>query len=197
MTAEAEEPRATPAELAARDFMRWRAGDPTALERLVRRVTPTLWHIARAYGLSRDSAEDVVQASWLALARAADSVRDPQAVLSWLYVTTRREALRVSRGSRREHSVEPGELGEALHPEPGLEDDVVADEEARTLWRLVARLSPRCQRLLRVVAFEDRPDYRSLSTELAMPVGGIGPTRRRCLDKLRTLLADDPEWSRQ
>jgi hypothetical protein len=46
-----------------------------------------------------------------------------------------------------------------------------------------------------VIAFDDRPDYASLSTELGIAVGSIGPTRGRCLDKLRGLLAADPEWS--
>src|SRR5438046_2185034 len=63
------------------------------------------------------------------------------------------------------------------------------------LWQL-ARSSARCRHLLRVIACEDRPDYASLTVQLGMPVGGIGPTRRRCLDKLRALLRADPEWGR-
>jgi hypothetical protein len=59
----------------------------------------------------------------------------------------------------------------------------------------VTRLSDRCQRLLRVIAFHDRPDYSKLSTELSMPVGSIGPTRSRCLKKLRESLGTDPAWS--
>lgn len=43
---------------------------------------------------------------------------------------------------------------------------------------------------MRIVAFEDRPDYRRLAEEMQIPVGSIGPTRGRCLDKLRALLAD-------
>ena len=73
---------------------------------------------------------------------------------------------------------------------------VFTDRAAGVLWRHVGQLSERCRRLLRVIAFDDRPDYAALTVQLGMPVGGIGPTRRRCLDKLRARLAADPEWSR-
>ncbi|HST66700.1 MAG TPA: sigma-70 family RNA polymerase sigma factor [Mycobacteriales bacterium] len=188
-------PRSRFADGAAADFLDWRAGDADALGRLVRRVTPTLWHVARAYGLSREAAEDVVQSSWVTLARAADTVREPQAIVSWLCVTTRREAARVVRRTRLEDSTEPAVLAEQGPPAADLADAVLADDEAAALWRRVDQLPPRCRQLLRIVAFEDRPDYRSISAELSMPVGSIGPTRRRCLDKLRELLADDTHRS--
>jgi hypothetical protein len=55
-------------------------------------------------------------------------------------------------------------------------------------------LPERCQQLLRLVAFSDRPDYQAVSEALDMPIGSIGPTRGRCLAKLRTSLASDPSW---
>lgn len=60
------------------------------------------------------------------------------------------------------------------------------------LWSAVRRLAERCQRLLRVIAFEDRPDYARIAADLGMPVGSIGPTRNRCLAKLRALLDAPP-----
>jgi hypothetical protein len=48
-----------------------------------------------------------------------------------------------------------------------------------------------------VIAFAERPDYAALSEALGMPVGSIGPTRGRCLAKLRSLLTADPEWGSQ
>ena len=68
-------------------------------------------------------------------------------------------------------------------------------EDQRSLWRSVSRLSERCQALLRIIAFVDRPDYGAVSEALGMPVGSIGPTRGRCLAKLRSLLTADPSWS--
>lgn len=182
-------------EVAAREFSAWRAGDPAALDRLVRLLTPVLWHLVRAYGLDRESAEDVVQTTWLALVRNVDSVRDPQAVLRWATTTARREAWRTARAGKREDVAEPQALDAALPPVGGPDVDVLAAGAARTLWRHVAELPERCRRLLRVIAFEDRPDYATLSAELGMKIGSIGPTRGRCLDKLRGLLAADPEWS--
>ncbi len=70
----------------------------------------------------------------------------------------------------------------------------LATAAQRVLWRNVAKLSERCRQLLRVIAFAERPDYATLSSALGMPVGSIGPTRGRCLAKLRMLLASDPEW---
>jgi RNA polymerase sigma factor (sigma-70 family) len=183
-------------EVAGREFIAWRSGEPAALERLVRRVTPTLWHLARAHRLNDAAAEDVVQATWLLLVRRADSVRDGHAVLAWLTMTARREAWRASKSEQQEDSMEPGVLEAAVPPQDGVDGQVVADDEARTLWRQVARLSERCRRLLRTIAFDDRPDYRKLSAELGMPHGSIGPTRQRCLSKLRELLANDVEWSK-
>jgi RNA polymerase sigma factor (sigma-70 family) len=182
----------------ARDFVRWRGGDPQALESLVRGFTGVLWHVARASGLDAAAAEDVVQLTWLALVRHADSIRDPQALPGWLITSARRLAVRTARAGQREVTA----LDEEVLERPGAdgsgpEDLVVASEEAGVLWRHVTRLSERCQRLLRVVAFAHRPEYTSLAAELNMPVGGIGPTRRRCLDKLRTALDGDPDWSRR
>jgi DNA-directed RNA polymerase specialized sigma24 family protein len=77
----------------------------------------------------------------------------------------------------------------------GPEQDALLNDRQTLLWRMVARLSERCQRLLRVIAFEDRPDYARLAIEMEMPVGSIGPTRGRCLAKLRSLLPDETDWS--
>ena len=63
-----------------------------------------------------------------------------------------------------------------------------------TLWRHIAALPERCRALLRVIAFADRPDYAELALALGMPQGSIGPTRGRCLAKLRVALAADPSW---
>jgi DNA-directed RNA polymerase specialized sigma24 family protein len=65
---------------------------------------------------------------------------------------------------------------------------VVTNDENSLLWQALGRLPERCQKLLRIVAWEPRPDYSSVAAGLQMPVGSIGPTRRRCLDKLRVEL---------
>lgn len=176
------------------DLLAWRGGERAALERLVHRLTPMLWHVVRAYRLDESSAEDVVQATWLAFVRAADTITDPQALVRWLTVTARREAWQVARTAARVETVDDDELLRRADPGDGVEATVVREHRDAALWAAVAMLSERCQRLLRVIAFADRPDYAALARGLDMPMGSIGPTRGRCLDKLRALLGPAQEW---
>ena len=201
----AEQTRPTPrrsvaasevADLAAERFRAYRAGDEGALEAMVSSLTPLLWHIVRAYGLDSASAEDVVQNTWLTLVRKADTVSEPQAVLRWLTVTARRDAWRAARAGNRIDLTDDNLSLDVRDPMSSPEDEVVRTADQRALWLAVGKLNQRCQRLLRVIAFFDRPDYAALSQELEMPVGSIGPTRGRCLDKLRAELATaSTDWS--
>lgn len=184
----------TLASRAAAHFDAYRRGDEARMGELVSLLTPILWHTVRSQRLDRESAEDVVQTTWLALVRHADSIADAQAVLQWLIVSARREAWRVV---KREDRVEPRdfEADEILARSDELPESaaVRSDGDGR-LWRHVAKLPERCQALLRVIAFADRPDYAAVAKALGMPVGSIGPTRGRCLAKLRVQLANDSAW---
>ncbi|QWF22158.1 sigma-70 family RNA polymerase sigma factor [Nocardioides sp. LMS-CY] len=171
-------------------FNRWIAGDPAGLDDLVAVMTPVLWHVVRAYRLSDSAAEDVIQNTWLALVRRRSAILDPVAVGGWLTTTARREAWRTAGGKSSPTPVEDDELAHALPQQRSAEDSVVQRDEGDRLWAAVDGLPERCRRLLRVVAFENRPDYRELATELGMPVGSIGPTRGRCLAKLRVALIE-------
>jgi len=184
----------TLASRAAGLFRGYRAGNEACMAELVVTLTPILWHTVRAQRLDRESAEDVVQSTWLALVRGAGSISDPQAVLQWLIVTAKREAWRVAKRSDR---VEPKEFedDDVVTPERELpEERVLRSELDCRLWQHITALPERCQALLRVIAFSDRPDYSAVAKALGMPVGSIGPTRGRCLAKLRLHLANDPAW---
>jgi DNA-directed RNA polymerase specialized sigma24 family protein len=74
------------------------------------------------------------------------------------------------------------------------ESHVVRESGNATLWQHIGELPERCRELLRVIAFADRPDYAAIAQSLGMPVGSIGPTRGRCLAKLRAQLDADPQW---
>jgi RNA polymerase sigma factor (sigma-70 family) len=184
----------TLASQAASMFRAYRAGDEARMGDLVALLTPILWHTVRAQRVAQDAAEDVLQTVWLAFVRSSETIAEPQAVLQWLIVSARREAWR---SVKRTDRVEPTDF------EP---DDVVAspmelpeemvlrsDRQAR-LWQHIAQLPERCRALLRVIAFADRPDYAAVAEALGMPVGSIGPTRGRCLAKLRLQLVSDPGW---
>jgi RNA polymerase sigma factor (sigma-70 family) len=177
-------------ERAAGCFIRWQEGDTRAMDDLVRLMTPVLWHIVRSYGLDRALAEDVVQTTWLTLVRGHAAIADPRAVSGWLTTCARREAWRVGRLQRRADPTEIEQLEPRLAAAPSAEHEASTADESHRLWRAVAQLNERCQRLLRVVAFDERPDYARIAHDLAMPVGSIGPTRQRCLAKLRVALED-------
>ncbi len=180
---------------AGRLFAAYRGGDQAKMADLVSILTPILWHTARSARLDSATAEDVLQTVWLTLIRKGDAITEPLAVLQWLVVTTKREAWRVS---RQQTKVRPEDLettGLADHESSeSVEDAVVRSESDNRLWQHIEALPERCRALLRVIAFADRPDYADLAKALGMPQGSIGPTRGRCLAKLRIALAQDPTW---
>jgi RNA polymerase sigma factor (sigma-70 family) len=172
---------------------RARNGQAGAFDEAVRELNPLLWHVARAQGLGSEEAADVVQTTWLALLRQLHEIRTPQALTGWLVTTARREAWRVRDRSRRQHPTETP-LAALVAAEPPPDEQVVLDERDRILWEHFQTLTPRCQTLLRVVAQVHRPDYAAVAEAMGMPRGSIGPTRGRCLAKLRELLLADPVW---
>ena len=186
-----------PETLAARAadlFRSYLAGETASMSELVTLLTPILWHTARAQRLDQTSAEDVVQTTWLTFVRSVQTISDPQAVLQWLIITTRREAWRVV---KRQDRVQPQEFGPDDFTGRATdlpEEQVLRDDAQARLWQHIAQLPERCRALLRVIAFADRPDYAAVAEALGMPVGSIGPTRGRCLAKLRQSLAADSTW---
>jgi RNA polymerase sigma factor (sigma-70 family) len=180
---------------AGRLFALYRAGEEGQMAELVKILTPILWHTARASRLDAAAAEDVLQTVWLTLIRKADTITEPLAILQWLVVTTKRETWRVARIQARVRPDDP-EVADTSRSErtESVEDAVVRADSDHRLWQHVEGLPERCRALLRVIAFADRPDYAELAQALGMPQGSIGPTRGRCLAKLRLALAQDPTW---
>jgi RNA polymerase sigma factor (sigma-70 family) len=173
---------------------RARDGDRTALDEIVSELNPLLWHVVRAQGLDADESADVVQTTWLEFLRRIEEIRSPQALSAWLVTAAKREAWRVRDRGRREAGDPTVTLAALpdLDPAPG--EDLLLDERDRALWRRFQELPERCRELLRIVAHVDRPDYDAVAEALRIPRGSIGPTRGRCLAKLRELLLDDPLW---
>jgi RNA polymerase sigma factor (sigma-70 family) len=173
-------------------FEEYRQGVPGAIDTLVRLVSPLLWHTARQCGLTAAESEDVVQQTFLSLVRSKDSVSDPLAVVRWLTVSLRRLAWRERANSAKRSNEEPSD--DDLPRAPSAEHTAVLTDQQRRLWEKVGELSERCRRLLAVIAFAPRPDYATIAVDLGIPVGSIGPTRGRCLAKLRTRL-DGGDWT--
>lgn len=191
---EGEEGVGVPASIwdrAADSFARWRDGDARAMDELVRTMTPVLWHVVRAYGLDSMLAEDVVQITWLTLVRRHESIHDAHAVAGWLTTCARRQAWRTGQVHQRVRPTDDIVLAPLLPDDESAEDRAQLADRDRRLWGAVGVLDDRCRRLLRIVAFEERPDYAHIANDLSMPIGSIGPTRQRCLGKLRTALEAD------
>jgi RNA polymerase sigma factor (sigma-70 family) len=174
---------------------RARSGDRESLRELIRTLDPVLWRVARSQGLAAEDAADAVQTAWLELLRRLHDIRTPQAVTAWLITTTRREAWHRQQRARRDLPDGSAVLDAAVDPGPPPDQGLLTDERDRVLWRHFERLSERCRDLLRIVAQVDRPDYTVIAEAFGMPHGSIGPTRGRCLAKLREMLLADPSWA--
>jgi RNA polymerase sigma factor (sigma-70 family) len=161
-------------------------GDQAAWNRLVERFNGLVWSVARAHRLAGADASDVVQTTWLRLVENLDRLQDPERVGAWLATTARRECLRTLRLSARHVPTET-----ELLPDPGtdapLDASLLANERDRALWMAFGGLSERCQMLLRILVADPPPSYEEVGEVLDMPIGSIGPTRQRCLERLRGL----------
>jgi len=179
-------------------FSAFQSGDRSAFDTLVEMATPLLWHTVRAQGVSSVAAEDILQTVWLNLLRSSASVRDPQTIVKWLLTAARREGWRVAKTEQvtrvRTAGTEDDLSRIPVSSDAQPEAVTLRNRRQQQLWSHVQRLSPKCRELLRVIAFADHPDYGSIAESLGMPVGSIGPTRGRCLAKLRDQLARDPAW---
>ena len=172
-----------------------RTGSDDALGQIVNELSPLLWQVARSAGLSQGDAEDVLQTVWMRLITHLDGIHDAGALTGWLVTTTKREAWRVRAASRKQLPVDQDVFADLPNKGPGSEEQVILEDQRRELWAAIGMLSRRCQELLRIMAFAPRSDYATVAAALGMRVGSIGPTRGRCLAKLRALLADGPEGS--
>lgn len=168
-----------------------REGDQASWNALVDEFSPLLWGIARGHRLDTATAGDVVQTTWLKLVENLDRIREPAALPGWLATTARRECLRLLRREDRTRPTDTEDLIVLEADDDPVDTHVLTEERDRHLWAAFERLGDRCRRLLRVLMADPPPAYEHVSEALDMPVGSIGPTRGRCLDKLRAILEPD------
>ena len=167
--------------------MRARNSDKQAWDALVERYAPLIWSICRRYGLGGADADDVGQTVWLHLVDQLDRLRDPAALAGWLATTARRECLRVLRAAQRLQA--SGHVPDIENiPDqhaPIAEQELLTAERHAALREAFTCLPSRCQQLM-VLLLEDPPlPYAQISARLGIPAGSIGPSRARCLNKLR------------
>ncbi len=167
---------------------RARNGDKQAWDEIVERYTSLIWSICRQYRLDDADAEDVGQMVWLHLVGQLDSLRDPAALPGWLATTTRRECIRVRRTAARL----PQAAGSFIDTEnmagqeavPAEQELLLAERHA-ALRAAFSDLPPGYKQLIALLTADPPVSYAEISARLGIPVGSIGPSRSRCLARLR------------
>ena len=164
-------------------------GDLRAWERLVDQYARLIWSITVDFKLIESDAADVAQTTWLRLLEHIDRIEYPDRVGSWLAATARNECLR-SLASRKRVVLghDDIEFDGAMAHGPEIDERLLADESAQVVRDALSRLPRRWQRLLELLMADPPASYADISDELGLPIGSIGPTRGRCLARLRVML---------
>jgi RNA polymerase sigma factor (sigma-70 family) len=167
------------------------AGSQDAWNEIVRRYERLVWSVARAHRLDTSDAADAVQTTWLRLVEHLGAIHEPDRLGAWLATTARRESLRlVGRRRREQGQGDDDDLALVADDAVDVEAALLASERDVTLLRALRRLDERCQRLLRVLSASPPPRYDAVAEAFGMPIGSIGPTRGRCLQRLRGALTE-------
>jgi RNA polymerase sigma factor (sigma-70 family) len=151
---------------------------------IVSRYERLVYTVALRNGLSADDAADVTQSTFVALVDSLDRINDDEKLASWLMTVARRQAWRTRNLSRRTVALE-------VAPE-GSSDPFADWATVAALHDALATLGGTCRELLLALYFErEAPSYSEIAERFGRSIGGIGPLRGRCLDKLRVILGDE------
>lgn len=168
-------------------------GDEDAWDRLLRRYGGLVYSTALRCGLSHDDAADVLQLVSMAMLEHLADLRDTTRLVPWLATTTRRFALQILERTRRQKGALDTVAQEAEASLPAEADmaQAMLDMRDQQLVREAMELLPeRCRRLLTMLFSNDPLPYAEIAKSLGVAIGSLGPTRRRCLDKLRAILEE-------
>lgn len=171
-------------------------GDAAAWDALVRRFAALVHSVPVRHGLPPMDVDDVGQEVFLALARYLPRIENPEALPAWLLITARRLSWRAVQKRRQAVNLAPDgeqagteEPGESALQIPGMESLLADWQRQEALQNGLSRLDEKCRTLLWMLFLDaQEPSYEEICVRLSMPVGSIGPTRTRCLGKLRSIL---------
>jgi RNA polymerase sigma factor (sigma-70 family) len=170
-------------------------GEAIAWEALLDRYAALIYSIPLKYHLSPGDAADVFQSVCVTLIEKLDTVRAPRGLGAWLITTTRRQVLALIRRHQRDQARRVSPSGPLDQPEiadPDLlpEEELLALERHRAVRAAVSQLPANCRTLIRALFTDpdDRMSYQQLAERLGLAMNSLGPTRARCLDRLRQLL---------
>ncbi len=170
-------------------------GEAKCWEALVQRYQRLIFAVVRRIGLDEHTAADVFQTVFSRLLSHLPKIADPTRLQAWIVTTAKREALlQRSRGQRWVSMTQEDESGDAADEWDVADETLHTEQALAELQQLhqvrqgLARLDPRCRELMELL-FDDRDTplaYDAIAAQLGMAVGSIGPTRARCLAKLRS-----------
>jgi RNA polymerase sigma factor (sigma-70 family) len=170
-------------------------GESASWDALIDRYDGLIYSIPLKYGLSEADSADVFQSVCVTLLEKLHTVRAPRGLAAWIITTTNRQSLAVTRQRRREHNRSVGEafvVPERGVPDPDLlpEEELLALERQRVVRAALNELPGNCRRLIEALFSEsvEPRSYQQLAGELGVPMNSLGPTRTRCLEKLRRVL---------
>ncbi len=166
-------------------------GDENSWNVLVDRFTPLMWSVARGFRLQPADAADAVAVGWLRLLENLPRVADADAVGAWLATTVRRECLRKLGHAGRERPSPMAEEDTVDLTAPPVDTRLLGAERDAQVRRALDGLPEMCRRMMRLLMTDPPPTYAEISAALDIPPGSIGPTRGRCLGRLRNLLTSE------
>lgn len=166
-----------------------RRGDQGAWALLVDQFQRLVYSIARRMRLPDEDCADVFQATFTLLYRSLDRIERAETLPKWIAVTASREALRARRVRRHPSIEDAGTLDDVVtREESDAEANAILSVQSEEIWDAVDRMGGRCGPLIKLLYDSGEPSYAEVSVRLGIAVGAIGPTRARCLDKLRKIL---------
>lgn len=164
-------------------------GDEDAWNELVRRYASLVAAVIRRYQIADADIHDVSQLVWLHLIEHLSDLREPAALPGWIVTSTGRECQRWLRVKSRSVPVDPDTINRLGAVDDRADDLLVHAERHQVLVDALTKLEPQQRDLLQLL-FADPPyTYAQISRILRIPIGSIGPTRSRILDKLRDTTA--------
>lgn len=174
---------------------RCRIGDQRAWSQLIDHFQGLVFSSIRRCRLPEDDAAEVFHSTFVALFQHLDRIDEPKAIGRWLVTTAMRDAIRRFHSIKKQATDAMSQFGEGagfdLPSEENLEDEVVQREEAHAARLALAKIDTRCQELLRALYSEEESSYQEITARLGITMGSIGPTRARCIEKLRKVLKQD------
>jgi RNA polymerase sigma factor (sigma-70 family) len=157
-------------------------GDNRAWAEIVLRYRGLVTAVVRTFRLQDADARDAEQRTWLRLVEHLRSLRDPNRLGGWLSTTASRECLRILREAQGVVAVE---MDAVPDPESGVEERVVDADTAARLWRIVAALPPRGRTIMNALFAEEPRPYAEVAQSTGIPIGSLGPSRARLIDRVR------------